>query len=1136
LIHRLRRLLPEWAAASDAELLGAYACRRDEAAFAAIVRRHGPMVLGLCQRVAGEWHAAEDAFQATFMALARQASTIRRPEALAAWLFGTARRIAGHARAAAVRRAAAALPGAAELVERRPDLLDQITARELMTILDEEVERLPEAHRAAVLLCCFDGKPLDDAARQLGCTLGALRGRLERGRARLHARLARRGVTLAVALGVVEVARSGATAALPGALARVATSAALAFANAPAAPTPISTEAARLAADCLGGTWTRTKLGVALLLAFGLTLGIATVLTTTASTPAQPAPAGALPDPGPAAKAHVDREGEALPPDAVARIGSARLRHPGRLNKVAYAAGGKSIASFDEDGNLCFWDAATGQVQRRLRPAQHPYYGTFAFRRDGKGMVIFDGESCHAIDLESGKKVRSLALEPVDFSVIGSFDATGSLLAIRGMNILKVVDVDSGKERFSIPVDAAPAWLPDAVFSPDGKTVAVSVSTQIVVLIDAATGKQLGKFDAPEWSAGVLAFSPDGKLLFSGSSSSVIWDLKAKKIVGRFKNAALATSAAFSPDGKHVAVGSAGRGIVIAETSGGKEVRRLPGDHAMSLCYSADGRTLLVGGWGGDISQWDVATGRPLDASASPFPGVGRLRFRDERRLLLYTLGFELWDWRAGKRLEEFPELDPPGGDGALQPPWDSWLAQDVSPDGRWLACPTAAGEIVLVDAHKRDAPRRLAGHPGERGAVTARFSPDGRTLFSTGWDNLVRGWDVATGKLVHEWRSHTMLPNVIIVSPDGRWVLSANNYRLWRQEPDVNARLWDVKASRLVRKVAPPPGTYFTTFAFSPDGRLLAAGGGQGEMNAPGHTGRIVVYDVASGERVKDIAGQPRPVTDLAFSPDGRCLAAASFFSALTSEDDPLAEDTSFRYWELATGQVRHRFEGQTGRIQALAFSPSGALLAAASPEAPAYVWDVYGTQTPHVPAAEKWSAETAQAVWKDLGSPDTKAAFQAVRRLVRNSAPAVALCRERLKAAEPLDRKRLTKLLDELDNDDFTARQAAFTEIERLADRFAIEPQLKEALASGVPLEKKRRVQALLEKCAAPGPARLPQERALEVLEQIATPGAVALLEVLAGGEPNAQLTRGAGDALGRLKRRPDATEGMGSHGDGK
>src|SRR5262245_46488543 len=144
-------------ASPDADLVLAYAARRDAAAFRRLVERHGPMVLRLCRRQLGDAHAAEDAFQATFLVLARRAGAIRRPEALAAWLYGVARRVCGNARTARDRRRAAeacAPPRAAT------DPADALSARELLDVLDAELDRLPERLRLPLVLVYWQGLTL----------------------------------------------------------------------------------------------------------------------------------------------------------------------------------------------------------------------------------------------------------------------------------------------------------------------------------------------------------------------------------------------------------------------------------------------------------------------------------------------------------------------------------------------------------------------------------------------------------------------------------------------------------------------------------------------------------------------------------------------------------------------------------------------------------------------------------------------------------------------------------------------------------------------------------------------------------------------------------------------------------------
>src|SRR5579884_1036046 len=149
LLRYIRRLAarPEADQASDAVLLERFVATHDERAFTALVERHGAMVLQVCRWVLGEANDAEDAFQGTFLVLARKAATVRPPEALAAWLHGVARRVALKARAARCRRWQRARPLLGPTADRRRDPLAELSARELLTIVDEEVQHLPEKYR-----------------------------------------------------------------------------------------------------------------------------------------------------------------------------------------------------------------------------------------------------------------------------------------------------------------------------------------------------------------------------------------------------------------------------------------------------------------------------------------------------------------------------------------------------------------------------------------------------------------------------------------------------------------------------------------------------------------------------------------------------------------------------------------------------------------------------------------------------------------------------------------------------------------------------------------------------------------------------------------------------------------------------
>jgi RNA polymerase sigma factor (sigma-70 family) len=179
------------AQSSDAQLLDAFLASRDGEAFAALVRRYGPMVLGVCRRVLRRECDAEDAFQAAFLVLVRRAAQVRRRASLGAWLYGVAYRTALHARARDVRRRR--LEGRVRPMERNDSPEEAAMLPELRQLLDEELSRLPERYRELVVLCDLLGKTKREAAELLRCPEGTAASRLARGRELLRKRLARRG-------------------------------------------------------------------------------------------------------------------------------------------------------------------------------------------------------------------------------------------------------------------------------------------------------------------------------------------------------------------------------------------------------------------------------------------------------------------------------------------------------------------------------------------------------------------------------------------------------------------------------------------------------------------------------------------------------------------------------------------------------------------------------------------------------------------------------------------------------------------------------------------------------------------------------------------------------------------------------
>ena len=210
--------------ATDRELIGRFHGSRDEAAFAALVDRHGPMVLGACRRALRDAHAADDAFQATFFILAKKAGAVRWQDSLGGWLYLVSQNVCRKA-LAKLSRKPQALPDGAE-----PSQPVQPAASELSAILDEELRRLPSGYRDAIVLCHLQGQSVDEAAKSLGVSEGQLRGRLHRGREKLRERLTQRGVALSVTALTVAMSTTNA-AAVPAVLKTTLASGVLAFAD-----------------------------------------------------------------------------------------------------------------------------------------------------------------------------------------------------------------------------------------------------------------------------------------------------------------------------------------------------------------------------------------------------------------------------------------------------------------------------------------------------------------------------------------------------------------------------------------------------------------------------------------------------------------------------------------------------------------------------------------------------------------------------------------------------------------------------------------------------------------------------------------------------------------------------------------
>jgi RNA polymerase sigma factor (sigma-70 family) len=262
---------------TDVALLHRFLTLHEEAAFEALLLRYGPLVLGLCRRVLGDIHDAEDAFQATFLVLARKAGSIRKGNSLGSWLYGVASRVARKARQSAARRRTGSLPasGLDALPDQKspsPDPSAQAIGREMQAIMDQEIQRLPSLSRECLVRCYLEGQTNEQVACALGYPAGSMSRHLARARDLLRERLVRRGLVLPASLFATALTDSLSVAAVPATLATATARAALAFAiNSRGLAGAASPQAAGLAQSIVRAMFmTKLKIATILLVTAGV--------------------------------------------------------------------------------------------------------------------------------------------------------------------------------------------------------------------------------------------------------------------------------------------------------------------------------------------------------------------------------------------------------------------------------------------------------------------------------------------------------------------------------------------------------------------------------------------------------------------------------------------------------------------------------------------------------------------------------------------------------------------------------------------------------------------------------------------------------------------------------------------------
>ena len=454
-----------------------------------------------------------------------------------------------------------------------------------------------------------------------------------------------------------------------------------------------------------------------------------------------------------------------------------------------------------------------------------------------------------------------------------------------------------------------------------------------------------------------------------------------------------------------------------------------------------------------------------LDSKGLLTAGYGRPIFR--------------WDALTGRQVGQL--LGPQSlGNGTLV----------LSPDGKTLAALGGDLAVVLLDPVTGQTRTKFTRHLPPRTSAHAQmsvlFSPDGKTIFSSahGIDFHIRRWEADTGKETLAIPVGKELTLGMALSPDGKTLYSAS-----RIGP---VRVRDAATGKELRQIGKPL-QWTAGLALSPDGRYLVAA----------LSDRVCVWDAATG---REMYGFPRPTgydPCLAFSPDSRTLAAVGH------------QDDRTRFWELASGKSRLELVSPGVTVNAIAFSPDGRLFATAGGDTTALVWDFRALPLLREPAEVELSQKRLDELVAALADPDAVVAFRAVCALARAPEQAVPVFAARLLPATP---KRIDDLIVLLGDEEFRVREKATKELTAMGA--SAEAALRKAVARNTDIDVRLRAGVILRALGGSADTlRLRGLRTLEVLEATGTPAARRLVEEIAKGPPEVELTQEAKRTLGRM-----------------
>jgi WD40 repeat protein len=765
----------------------------------------------------------------------------------------------------------------------------------------------------------------------------------------------------------------------------------------------------------------------------------------------------------------------------ISRLGSPYWITDTPVNFVAFGPDDKIVSA---GGEIFVWHRNTGQ--QFIRFGRYPQgISAFSLSRYGNFLACSAHDPViHLWDPTTGKEVRQFRTANREVQCL-AFSPNETILVSGGdLNLLEIWSVAEG--RLIKRVIGHDGGCTSIVFSPDGKTIASGGGDHKVRLWDAASGEELRELGVYMGKRDAIAFSPDGNFL--------------------------------ATEGLPYAVD-------LREVTSGKEIRKFKGgsSNIRSLHFSPTGKMLaaLFDKWN-TVMEWNVETGKVGTPCSQPFPLESFVYSRGGVLMATASRDHTVRIWDASR----WKEAPLKGVNEA------SLTAITFSPDDTVV---TAAGRFNSIRswdvASGKEVPRPQQT-PGWHRSVT--FSSDGKLGASIRASGQGEVWDVATGKVIFTIGKSGDSIHGLALFPDGKTV-AASYYN--------EVRFWDLATEKQLPGPNEQTKATPTLMVFCPDGKRVIW---------PDITQGLALRDALSGKEMEWLDKRPSPFRPVVFSPNGKTLITSGegvrIWELATLQErcnltlnDRLFEagclavspdgrmlatsDMGINLWDLATGREIGRIVGHPLGETSLVFSHDSRRLASGSDKQGCLVWDLQAMARSHIAPPPMPSPQDLEQLWKEVATPDAPKAFKAIGQLVSYSDVTTVFLGKRLRPAPAIDPVRISRLISDLDADEFTVREKAAAELEQLGEW--VKPNLRAALQGNPSLEMKAQIINLLDKTprVTVPPEHLRDLRALEILEFIGTNEAKLVLENLAKGALQAKLTQDAKSALTRFSKKPNS-----------